>query len=228
MSRVRSLVVLISLTALGLLAGAATAADFQPLEDIRAAAIGAALPEGQDSTNSVAEIKLDPELRLPRCSEPLQANISTRGVAEVNCPGALGWRLYVPLRVTRTQQVLVVSRPLAAGQTVTADALTTETRNTAVLAGGLIYNLDQAVGRIAVRALVAGKPLLLEDLAAPRVVHRGEAVMLILRGEGIEVRAPGKALSDGGIAERVNVENVSSHRVVQGIVRSAGVVDVAL
>jgi len=208
-------------------ASSAVAGDFQPLEDIRAAAIAAALPPGQANANSAAEVTLDAELHLPRCSEPLQAHISARSVAEVSCGGASGWRLYVPLRVTRSQQVLVVVRPLAAGQVVTADTLATETRDTAMLSGGLIYDINAALGHVAIRALVAGKPLVAEDLAAPRVVHRGEAVMLVARSGGIEVHAPGKALGDAGVAERINVENSSSHRIVQGIVRAGGEIEVA-
>ena len=41
-------------------------------------------------------------------------------------------------------------------------------------------------------------------------------------GYGVEVRVAGKALADAGENERVTVENLSSRRVVQGIVGAAG------
>lgn len=208
-----------------LAAGAARAGDFQPLEDIRAAAVGAAVPGAAADADATAT--LDPELKLPRCGEPLQAHVGARSVAEVACPGPSAWRLYVPVRVTRTQPVLVLVRTIGAGQTVTADALASQSRNVAALQGGLVYDASRAVGRVAARTLVAGNPLLETDLIAPRAVRRGEAVMLVARGSGVEVHAPGKALGDAGLDERVNVENLNSRRVVQGFVRAGGEIEVA-
>lgn len=206
----------------------ASAGEFQPLDDIRSAAIAAAMPGGTSAPGVSAEATLDPELRLPLCGERLTAQVGARAVAEVSCAGPSAWRLYVPVRVTRTGSVVVLIRTVSAGQPITADMLATETRNTATLAGGLVYDTADAIGRVAARTLPAGNPLLIGDLLAPRAVRRGEAVTLVARGGGVEVHAPGKALGEAGIDERVNVENVSSHRIVQGIVRGAGEVEVAL
>ena len=39
---------------------------------------------------------------------------------------------------------------------------------------------------------------------------------------GVEVRMVGRALDDAGARERISVENVSSRRVVQGVVSAQG------
>src|SRR5690606_10892900 len=73
------------------------------------------------------EASLDPALRMPACGKPLQARQSTAATVEVSCPD--GWRLYVPVRQRRSQQVVVLARGVAAGETLTADALATAQRD---------------------------------------------------------------------------------------------------
>jgi flagella basal body P-ring formation protein FlgA len=192
---------------------AQAAGGFQPVESIRAAALGA-VPDGQ------AEASLDPALRMPACDQALQAQQATAGTVEVSCPD--GWRLFVPVKVRRSQAVLVLARGVAAGEAVAADALATETRDVSRIAGAVLADPAQAVGRVARRTLTAGTVLSAGDLVAPRLVRRGDQVALVSRRGGVEVRVAGRALGDAGEDERVAVENLSSRRVLQGRVGPGG------
>lgn len=198
----------------GLTACAVMAADFQPVDTIKAAALGA-LPVGAD-----AEATLDPALRLPRCGAALVARVQGSNSVEVACPD--GWRLFVPVRVRRSQTVLVLSRGIAPGETITADAFVPETRDASRIVGAAVADPAQAVGRVARRTLSAGAVLSATDLVAQRLIRRGDNVALVSRRGGVEVRVVGKALGDAGESERVAVENLSSRRVVQGVVGPGG------
>lgn len=198
----------------GLTACAVMAADFQPVDTIKAAALGA-LPVGAD-----AEATLDPALRLPRCGAALVARVQGSNSVEVACPD--GWRLFVPVRVRRSQTVLVLSRGIAPGETITADAFVPETRDASRIVGAAVADPAQAVGRVARRMLSAGAVLSATDLVAQRLIRRGDNVALVSRRGGVEVRVVGKALGDAGESERVTVENLSSRRVVQGVVGPGG------
>ncbi len=68
----------------------------------------------------------------------------------------------------------------------------------------------------------AGAVLPATDLVAQRLIRRGDNVALVSRRGGVEVRVVGKALGDAGESERVTVENLSSRRVVQGVVGPGG------
>ncbi|WP_041763992.1 flagellar basal body P-ring formation chaperone FlgA [Pseudoxanthomonas suwonensis] len=195
----------------------ASASPFQPVESIRAAAVAAVGGEGEAS--------LDPALRMPACGKPLQARQSTATTVEVSCPD--GWRLYVPVRQRRSQQVVVLARGVAAGETLTADALATAQRDASRLAGATLSDPAQALGQVARRTLVAGSVLGAGDLASPRIVRRGDQVALVSRRGGVEVRVAGRALGDAGVDERVSVENLSSRRILQGRVAPGGDVLVA-
>ena len=198
----------------GLTACAVMAADFQPVDTIKAAALGA-LPVGAD-----ANATLDPALRLPRCGAALVARVQGSNSVEVACPD--GWRLFVPVRVRRSQTVLVLSRGIAPGETITADAFVPETRDASRIVGAAVADPAQAVGRVARRTLSAGAVLSATDLVAQRLIRRGDNVALVSRRGGVEVRVVGKALGDAGESERVTVENLSSRRVVQGVVGPGG------
>lgn len=198
----------------GLAVPVAQAASFQPVDSIRNAALSVA------GAGEEAEANLDPALRMPMCSQPLEARRTAAATVEVACPS--GWRLFVPVRVRRSQTVLVLARSVASGETITADVFTTEARDTTRIAGAAIADPAEAVGRSARRTLVAGSVLTAGDLVAPRLVRRGDTIALISRQDGIEVRVAGKALADAGARERVSVENLSSRRVVQGTVDEAG------
>ncbi len=204
-------IVLMFLCAVPMLVQAAT---FQSVESIRAAALSA-LPAGTD-----AEASLDPALRMPACAGGLEARQASSGTVEVAC--ASGWRLFVPVKVRRSQNVLVLARGVAAGEVVSADALSSEVRDAGRVAGATLGSVDQAVGRVARRTLPVGAVLTAGDLAAPRLVRRGDAVALVSRRGGVEVRVAGRALGDAGENERVSVENLSSRRVLQGRVGPGG------
>lgn len=194
------------------------APGFHPVEAIRAAATGA-VPGGE------AEASLDPALRMPACAAPLEARQATAATVEVSCPG--GWRLYVPVRQRRSQAVVVLTRGVSAGETLGMDALSTEQRDASRLAGAALSDPAQAVGQVARRTLQAGTVLGANDLAAQRLVRRGDQVALVSRRGGVEVRVAGRALGDAGLDERVSVENLSSRRILQGRVGPGGDVLVA-
>jgi len=210
------------LTLLLLFCALAQAAEFQSIAEIRAAALGTLGP----NADAQAEATLDPNLQMPRCAAPLNATSGARGVAEVSCSAPTAWKLYVPLRVQRAQAIVVLTRSVGAGQPIPPEAVALQQRDPATIMGTAVSALEQAAGRVAVRTLVAGAPLLETDLVAPRAVRRGEAVTLVVHAAGIDARAPGRTLGDAGLNERVNVENVSSHRVLQGIVRAGGEVEI--
>ncbi|NZA27921.1 flagellar basal body P-ring formation protein FlgA [Luteimonas sp. SJ-92] len=211
----RLLLMLLALLPTMLWAGA----GFQPVESIRAAALAAL---GSDAE---AEATLDPALRMPRCASPLEARPGAGTTVEVSCPD--GWRLYVPVRIHRSQTVLVLSRGVAAGEIIGPEMLAPETRDAARIVGAALSEPAAAIGRVARRALSAGSLLTARDLIAPRLVRRGDIVPLVSGVGGLEVRMTGRALADAGENERVSVENLSSRRVIQGTVGADGAVVVA-
>ena len=80
-----------------------------------------------------------------RCGAALVARVQGSNSVEVGCPD--GWRLFVPVRVRRSQTVLVLSRGIAPGETITADAFVPETRDASRIVGAAVA--DPAVDLLA-------------------------------------------------------------------------------
>lgn len=194
----------------------ASAAGWQPVDSIRAAALST-LPAGSEGDTT-----LDSALRLPACGQGLRAQPTGTSTVEVSCPDPGGWRLFVPIRIRRNQNVLILNRGIGAGETIAAADITTAQRDVARIAGAALADPAAAVGRVARRTLSAGSLLAANDLVAQRLVRRGDSVALVSRFGGVEVRVAGKALADAGENERVSVENLSSRKIVQGTVAATG------
>jgi flagellar basal body P-ring formation protein FlgA len=199
----------------------AWAGSFQSVESIRAAALSTL---GADVE---AEATLDPGLRMPLCPIALQAQPTGSNTVEVTCPQAAGWRLFVPLKVRRNQDVLVLKRGIGTGEIINLADISVERRDASRIAGAVLSDPATAVGKSVRRVLPAGTLLSASDLVSPRLVHRGDIVTLISRFDGLEVSMSGRALTDAGENDHVSVENSSSRRVVQGTVDAAGNVDVS-
>lgn len=192
-------------------------AGFEPRERIAAAAL-AALDLGQGGSASV-----DPNLRLARCGQPLQTRISAASTVQVSCADPV-WRVFVPVQVSNVRAVLVLARPLVAGQTIAAADLEQRPQQTARAAQALLVDPAQAVGRVARRHLQAGSVLSQNDLHAEQLVRRGQQVDLLIRRGSVEVRVGARALRDGALGDLIAVENLSSRKTVQGVVAADGTV----
>ena len=194
-------------------------ASFQTVESIRAAAEAALA-----SPDARVEARLDPSLRMPPCAHALQAQALSAVNVEVSCPE--GWRLFVPVRVQRVQPVVVLNAAVAPGEPVPASALGVETRDAARLGAAPLSDPAQAVGQTLRRGGRPGQVLTRADLMAVAAVKRGEPVALVAGGGGFEVRMAGRALGDAATGEVVRVENLSSRRVLSGVVAAPGEVRV--
>jgi flagella basal body P-ring formation protein FlgA len=216
-------------------AGAQLPQDNPPVGDVTAATLReAALTHARSVTSAAATLTagvLDERLRLPACTGPIAARTASESPSalsvELRCDAA-GWKLFVPVNVREQVAVLVLRRPLARGDSVSAADVDVQRRDRATLGLAWLGEIAQLQGRVATRAIPAGtvlSPMLLE---AERVVRRGASVVLLGISGGFLVRAEGKALADAAAGESVRVQNLSSRRVVQGQVQADGTVRVEL
>lgn len=188
--------------------------------------------ETETETDVVAD-RVDDRVRLPACASPLAATRTSSGsnarwTVALRCEGPQSWTLYVPVRITRFETVLVAVRNLPAGTTLSTADLRSERRDTALLTQGYVSAATSVVGQQLSRPVATGAALSPTAVARAAVVKRGETVTLVGRSNGFEVRAQGKALADAAVGDRVTVENSSSRRVVTGLVQADGVVEISL
>lgn len=210
---------------------AAAALPIQPLQDIEAAVRALVDSHGNQSGDVEASVgRLDPRLRLPLCRQPLAARYTqTRRRSgtlsvEVRCEGQRPWSLYVPVTLARFAEVVIATRPLARGQSIAAEDVTLARRRVDISTRTYFEQPATAIGRLATRSIASGEILDQHQLRQPRLVRRGEQVVLSLGNSAVKVSMKGEALADGAAGERIRVRNLSSARIVEGTVTAAGVV----
>ena len=185
-----------------------------------------------DLTVEATVASLDSRLKLARCDQPLQAftppntELKNNLVIGVRCRGTSPWKVYVPVKLTANRQVLVTSRPLSRGATLSAADVRLEVQDITTARGAYLTDVAQLDGKILKRTVPEGRLVTADLLNEEDVIKRGQRVTLMVEQSGFMVQMAGKALSDGTINERIRVENTSSQRTVEGIVRSPQLVEV--
>lgn len=208
----------------------------ESLPAIRSAAqnyVKSLIPPGTgESIVTVGE--LDGRLRLARCpSKELSASLpagmalQARSTVGVTCAGPVRWTVYIPVTVESKINVLVLTHAVNRDARLTAADVTIETRRTAGPGNAYLTAPAELSGRTARRPLAAGTTLSVDMFTSDLIVRRGQEVTLLSSGGAVEVRANGRAMVDGAAGARIQVQNLSSMRVVEGVVESADLVRVA-
>jgi len=209
-------------------------AGVQPLDTIQAAAeafVRASLP-ASSAKHYVSAARLDSRLRLDECALPLEAfsqgstTASARMTVGVRCSSANTWTFYVPVTVEVEVPVLVLRRPLARRARVALIDVEPQMRRLPGSAATFVSDVTSLQGHRLKRALPVGTALTVDMLVPDVLVRRGQQVTLIAANGPVQIRAQGQALTEGGAADRVRVQNVTSLKVVEGVVESDGVVRV--
>lgn len=176
---------------------------------------------------------LDPHLKMARCDQPLQAFLpggqtSPRQnvVVGVRCRGSSPWKIYVPVQMSIRRAVLVARHPLARGGVISAADVRIEKREITALRSAYLTDARGLAGKVLKRSVSEGGLITVDLLMEQDVVKRGQQVTLLVNQDGFSVRMAGVALGDAAINERVRVENSSSRRTVEGVVRSPQLVEV--
>lgn len=86
---------------------------------------------------------------------------------------------------------------------------------------------DQVIGLEARVTIYPGRPVRLADLGPAAVIERNELVRMVYRRGGLVILSEGRALARGALGDTVTVMNLGSRQSVQGVVTTAGMVEVA-
>ena len=89
-----------------------------------------------------------------------------------------------------------------------------------------ITDASALVGMAPKRLIKAGEPVRQTDVAPPVVVKRGATVMMIYARGGLLLTAAGRALDNAAVGESVEVENLHSDIIVEGIAQADGSIEV--
>lgn len=172
------------------------------------------------------------ELALTSMAEPAVARAgydtySRRFDVTFELPGATRASFRFTGTAVETVEAAVPTRAINRGDVIKASDIAVERRPKSEFTTTQPAKADEVAGLAARNNLRAGQPLRSADLMKPEVVRKGDMVLLQYEVPGIMLTMRGQAQDNGAEGDIVNVLNVNSKRVIQGVVTGPGRVSVA-
>ena len=180
------------------------------------------LPDGQDLRVEVQVGTLNRGLKLAPCdkAEPfLPGNTRLWGRANIGlrCVAGARWTTFIPVRISAWGPALVARTMLPAGRIPQADDFVVQEVDWAASRSIPLANPGLLDGQELIRPVAAGRPLLAEYLRIAPTVRAGEAVPVILQGQGFSIRIEAVALSAAADGQQVRVRT-GTGKVLNGTV----------
>jgi flagellar basal body P-ring formation protein FlgA len=138
------------------------------------------------------------------------------------------WTVYLSVTIDSEFPVLVATHAMSRDAELHPADFELVARRLPGLTTDYVTKPAMLTGQRLRQGLASGEALSLLAMTPANLIHRGQQVTLIAAAGGFEVRMSAVALSDGRLADRIRVQNTSSQRVIEGIVRSDSVVEVPL
>lgn len=137
-----------------------------------------------------------------------------------------------PLDVSGTlalmQQAPTLAETLGAGTILAANDIVMAPVPVAQVQNGNVAMLDQLIGKELQRQSVAGMVLKTTDVDDPDLVSRNELVTVYLHAGPLTLTLKGTALNAASLGQPVGVLNPLSKKIVHGVARADGAVEVTM
>ena len=179
-----------------------------------------------DSDISVQAGRLDARTQLSKCQQSIRIDFApgqglrAKTNLSLTCPDKPGWRLFLPMTITRRASVWVARNTIARGSALQAVQWQREMRDVASLPASAITG-DDLTGYQAGMAIAAGAVLTQALVAGKTVVKRGQLLDLLASQGSIAISTRVEAQENGAVGQRIQVKNVSSGRIVEAEVINA-------
>jgi flagella basal body P-ring formation protein FlgA len=124
-------------------------------------------------------------------------------------------RIPIEADVSALPRAVVAVRPIARGGVIRPEDIETKAVAADVVTSERLLARDEIVGREAIKGLIVGQPITASQVQLPRLVHRGDKVMVHSLAAGVSITTSGKATEDGALGEAIAVELEDPKRQIQ-------------
>lgn len=180
----------------------------------------------------VSLIPLDSRLNLPQCAESLEVfttnNLIKAGriTIGVRCNSGKKWSIFTSAIIKTYQMVVVLSRPIQRGEIITQQHLAIEKRDVSNLREDFATQIEQVENKQVMRQLDAGTILSLRNVADPKLIKRGDRVIISTTRPNFSIKMSGLAMMDGTKGQLISIKNQNSGRIINATVIEPGLVSV--
>ena len=180
----------------------------------------------------ISVLPLDSQLKLPKCTEPLEAFTTTSSIKAgrttigVNCNAERKWSIFTSALIKVYETVIVLSQPVQRGEIITRQHLAIEKRDVSNLRGDFVSQVEQVENKQATRYTQAGTILGLKSFIEPHLIKRRDKVIISAIRPAFTIRMNGTAMMDGTKGQLIRIKNENSGRIINATVIEPGLVTV--
>ncbi|MDN4503177.1 flagellar basal body P-ring formation chaperone FlgA [Alteromonadaceae bacterium BrNp21-10] len=188
------------------------------------------LDASENNDISVKTVAIDTRIDIPDCAEPFTFYSSSNALQQSNvtvkasCESS-DWFLYFVVRVEETQSVVVSVNALSPGALISDEDIKVVNLDKNLLRYSTYSDSSDVVGAKVKRRLQSGQPLKPSQIC---YVCKGDAITIIAKSSGLNIKTAGIAQQDGNIGDQIRVQNGSSKRSINATIESANEVVVQL
>lgn len=178
----------------------------------------------------ISLMPLDNRLNLPQCTKPLETFTTAdaiktgRNAVGVRCNTGRKWSIYISANIKVYQMVAVLSRPIQRNEIITRQHFSIERRDVSNLREDFVTQAEQIENKQAVRPLNAGDILSMRNFAEPKLIKRGDKVIISAGKSDFTIRMNGIAMTDGTKGQLISIKNQNSGRIINATVVEPGLV----
>lgn len=171
-----------------------------------------------DSSIQISAMPLDPRIVVPQCPVPLQVSASEEALQQTNITVRASceqkdWYLYLIVKATRIQQVVVLSRSVGPGTILTSQNVELKALDKNLIRTSTFANIDTVLGARMKKRSRAGQPIVPGQLC---FVCKGDSILITANVQGLEIKTTGIAQQDGNLGDTIEVENTRTKKTVHG------------
>ena len=177
-------------------------------------------------------IPLDERLNLPQCAEALDVFTTTdlikagRTTIGVRCNSEKKWSIFTSAIIKTYQMVVVLVQPVQRGEIISRQHLAIEKREVTNLREDFVTQIEQIENKQVTHQLDVGTIVSLRSLVEPKLIKRGDAVVISTTKAYFSIRMSGVAMMDGTKGQLIRVKNQNSGRIINATVMEPGLVSV--
>lgn len=140
----------------------------------------------------------------------------------------LGKRVIVKANIKAYDWIIKSRNSFSKGHVLEEDDMYSEKMEIDKMPRGAVNNPEKLIGKSLKRSIVANIPVIENMIEKYKVVKRGRMVELVIGNEGFSISVSGKTKEKGYIGKPVRVINLSSKKVVTGVLIDESTVKVKL
>ncbi|MEP1447137.1 MAG: flagellar basal body P-ring formation chaperone FlgA [Paraglaciecola sp.] len=181
-------------------------------------------------TIDVVATPIDARVHVPVCHSDLTFSSTPEALSQSNvmvkaqCSDN-NWYIFMVVKATETQPVVVISSTVSPGTLLTSDNIHVINMNKKNLRSSTFADIEDVIGARIKRRVTAGRPVNPNNLC---FVCKGDNVTISAGNTSMLVKTSGVALEDGRMGETIQVKNRRSNKKVYARVAGTGEVKISI